>query len=141
MNTHIISPRGEVLVPKNNVVTAIATDVNEGAHLQRQTARRVTPEFERAAETIDDLVDHLAEVHARMLKSMDALASGAKEASRKARSSATDMSALLEKINRGANYDRLQKNVEVLERIAAAMTTLADLEKSGHLARVMKALQ
>lgn len=141
MNTHIISPRGEVLIPKNNVMTAVATDVNEGNQLQRHTARRVTPDFELAAKTIDALVDHLAEVHTRMLKSMDALANGAKDASRKARSSATDMSALLEKINRGANYDRLEKNVEVLERIAAAMTTLADLEKSGHLARIMKALQ
>lgn len=137
----IISKSGEVFAKKDTVFTAIAENINTGNHLQRQANHRVTPDFKAAAETIEAMVDHLEETQSRMLKGMDAIAKGATDASRKARSSASEMAALLEKINRGANYERLERNVALLERTAAAMQTLAELEKSGHLARVMRALQ
>lgn len=137
----IIGNRGEAFAEKTKVFTFVADDVNKGTQLQRQTAQHVTPDFEAAAKTIDALADHLADAHARMVKAMDQMAAGAKDASRKARGSATDMVALLDKIDRGANYDRLERNVATLERAAAAMQVLADLEKTGHLGRIIKALQ
>ena len=71
----------------------------------------------------------------------DALAAAAKDASRKARTSATDMSALLDKFNRSTDYVRLERNVAIIERMAAALGTLAELEKSGHLSKLMKGFQ
>ena len=141
-NTHItIGQRGEQLFDKNNVMSMVAEDINEGHQMQRQTNRRITPDFQAATETIDAMVSHLEEAQIRMLKSMDAVAKGATDASRKARSSASEMAAMLDKINRGANYERLERNVALLERTAAAMQSLADLEKTGQLSRVIKALQ
>lgn len=106
-----------------------------------ENTRNDLPDFQAATETIDAMASHLAEAQTRMLKSMDALAKGATDASRKARSSANDMAAMLDKINRGTNYERLERNVALLERTAAAMQSLADLEKTGQLSRVIKALQ
>lgn len=141
-NTHVtIGQRGEQLFDKNNVMSTVAEEINEGQQMQRQTSRRITPDFRAATETIDAMVDHLDEAHSRMLKSMDAVAKGATDASRKARSSANDMAAMLDKINRGTNYERLERNVALLERTAAAMQALSDLEKTGQLSRVIKALQ
>lgn len=141
-NTHVtIGQRGEQLFDKNNVMSTVAEEINEGQQMQRQTSRRITPDFQAATETIDAMVDRLDEAHNRMLKSMDAVAKGATDASRKARSSANDMAAMLDKINRGTNYERLERNVALLERTAAAMQSLADLEKTGQLSRVIKALQ
>ena len=141
-NTHVtIGQRGEQLFDKNNVMSTVAEEINEGHHMQRQTSRRITPDFQAATETIDAMVDRLDEAHNRMLKSMDAVAKGATDASRKARSSANDMAAMLDKINRGTNYERLERNVALLERTAVAMQALSDLEKTGQLSRVIKALQ
>ena len=141
-NTHItIGQRGEQLFDKNNVMSTVAEEINEGQQMQRQTSHRITPDFRAATETIDAMVDHLDEAHSRMLKSMDAVAKGATDASRKARSSANDMAAMLDKINRGTNYERLERNVALLERTAVAMQALSDLEKTGQLSRVIKALQ
>lgn len=141
-NTHVtIGQRGEQLFDKNNVMSMVAEDINEGHQMQRQTNRRITPDFQAATETIDAMASHLEEAQSRMLKSMDALAKGATDASRKARSSASDMAAMLDKINRGANYERLERNVALLERTAVAMQALSDLEKTGQLSRVIKALQ
>lgn len=137
----VIGPRGEASAKKDSLFSYVAEDTTNGSQLQRQTNRRVTPDFRAAAETIEAMVDHLEETQTRMLKGMDALAKGATDASRKARSSAADMTAMLDKINRGTNYERLERNVALLERTATAMQALAELEKSGHLARVMKALQ
>lgn len=136
-----ISQRGEVLVDHDTVVTFVAQDTNTGRHLQRQTARRITPDMQAASATVEAMTDHLAAVQKRMLAEMDALAAAAKDASRKARTSATDMSALLDKFNRSTDYVRLERNVAIIERMAAALGTLAELEKSGHLSKLMKGFQ
>ena len=140
-NGLIIGQRGEMLFSKDTALAFAAENINSGNHLQSSVSKRITPDFKAAEETIEQMVDRLEETNGRMNKAMDALAKGATDASRKARSSAADMTAMLDKINRGTNYERLERNVALLERTATAMQALAELEKSGHLARVMKALQ
>lgn len=137
----IISQRGEVLADHDTVMSFVAQDINTGGHLQRQTAKHITPDMQAASATVEAMTDHLATVQKRMLAEMDALAAAAKDASRKARTSATDMSALLDKFNRSTDYVRLERNVAIIERMAAALGTLAELEKSGHLSKLMKGLQ
>jgi hypothetical protein len=51
------------------------------------------------------------------------------------------MAAGLAKVEKAANFDRLERMVDLLERAAVAMSTLAEMEKSGQLAKLSEAIK
>lgn len=57
------------------------------------------------------------------------------------RDAADKLAAGLNKIEKAANFDRLERYVELLERAAKAMDLLATLEQSGKLEKIAGALR
>jgi len=64
-----------------------------------------------------------------------------KKASGSVRDAADKMASGLSKIEKTANFDRLEVFVVLLERAAAAMSSLSDLEKSGKLEKIANAIK
>lgn len=65
----------------------------------------------------------------------------AKQASGKVRDAAEKLSAGLIKIEKAANFDKLERYVELLERASKAMTVLAELDSSGKLEKIAAAIR
>lgn len=64
-----------------------------------------------------------------------------KKASGNVRDAADKMASGLLKIEKSANFDRLEVFVGLLERAATAMNSLAELEKTGKLEKIANAIK
>ena len=54
---------------------------------------------------------------------------------------ADDLASGLAKVEKAANFSNLERYVNLLERAATAMQTLAELEKAGKLEKIAGALK
>lgn len=88
---------------------------------------QATEAFERSRQRFIDLVNEtdfsIKKATAGMKQSSDAMAGS------------------LSRVEKAANFDRLERYVTLLERTAAAMATLAEIEKSGKLEKISSALR
>ena len=99
----------------------------------------------KEVENCADLTDAVTE---QLGKSVDALF--AKEAlffkqavsvAREIKNASENIGQGIARIEKAANFDRLERYVTLIERAAAAMNMLHDLEKTGKLEKISKALQ
>lgn len=79
-------------------------------------------------------MEHMLEAETRMSEA-------SKRTSGNVRKAADDLQSGLSKIEKVASFDRLDRAVAVLERAAAALTILAELEKDGKLERIANAVK
>lgn len=87
-----------------------------------------------AARVFDAAVDKLSAAQGQVTLT-------ARKVSTEMRKSATEIADGLSRIEKTANFDKFERYVSVLERAAAALSVLAELEKSGSLARIAGAVQ
>jgi hypothetical protein len=97
---------------------------------------------------IKTAIDLTEEADKRFASALDAFtkthidfSNSAKKASSSVRTAADTMAAGLARVEKAANFDRLERMVDLLERAAAAMSTLAEMEKSGQLAKLSEAIK
>lgn len=57
------------------------------------------------------------------------------------KSASERMAQGLQRVEKAANFDRLERYVELLERAANAMTILGELEKTGKLDKIATAIR
>ena len=69
------------------------------------------------------------------------IAANAKTASSKLKQAAELVGQGVVRMEKAANFDRLERYVSLLERAAVAMTTLGELEKSGKLEKIAEAIR
>lgn len=97
------------------------------------------------AQKATDLVNSVTEEFSRSLESMQKVRARfvdeSKQASGAVRDSAEKLAQGLLRVEKAANFARLQQYVDLLERAAAAMSTLAALEKDGKLDKIAGALR
>jgi hypothetical protein len=79
--------------------------------------------------------------HSDLIDMAGELQESAKKASGSVRKSADDLAQGLLKVQKQADFNNLNRYVELLERAATAMTTLAELEKAGKLQKIAGALK
>jgi hypothetical protein len=107
--------------------------------------KKVTKRMNADIKTAIDLTE---EADKRFASALDAFtkthidfSNSAKKASSSVRTAADTMAAGLARVEKAANFDRLERMVDLLERAAAAMSTLAEMEKSGQLAKLSEAIK
>jgi hypothetical protein len=107
--------------------------------------KKVTYPMNNDIETAIDLTKEANKRFASVLnaftKTHNDFSDSAKKASSSVRTAADTMASGLAKIEKVANFDRLERMVDLLERAAAAMSTLAEMEKSGQLAKLSEAIK
>ena len=101
----------------------MSVDVNNAA--------RVLNEAEKALMTASDRYQEKS-THLSLI---------AKKCSGDVRKAADDLASGLAKVEKTANFSNLERYVNLLERAATAMQTLAELEKSGKLDKIAGALK
>jgi hypothetical protein len=137
---HIQADKNGPLFTKSAVDDMALRMIAAGDFFNRK-AHFMTVDAQKAIELTDD-------VNARFSKTLDTFtdtttrfAKQAKTASGGVRDAADKLAAGLSRIEKAANFDRLERYVELLERAAKAMETLAVLEQSGRLDKIAAAIR
>jgi hypothetical protein len=123
-----------------HVHAASANDINQNNYFQRRV-KNMTTDFETAAAACEDATKLFNRQMNAMLSAEKQISEAAKKTSGNVRNAANDLSNGLLKLEKSANFDKLDRYVVLLERAASAMKTLADIEQSGKLDKIIEALK
>lgn len=132
--------RSGPLIRRDLANKLVADDINLGNYLQR-TVKEMTTDFEKASQTLNEATDLFNASLSNMLAKQREISEVSKRVSGDVRKAANDLAQGLAKVDKTANFDRLERNVATLERAAAALEVLATLESTGKLDKIMKAIQ
>ena len=122
--------------------TAIATELTSdvGTYLTRK-AKMISTDYEKATE-ITETADRMFKRNiSALMITTEELQTNIKTVSGNVRKAADDLAAGLTKVEKTANFANLERYVNLLERAATAMSTLAELEKEGKLDKISSALK
>lgn len=101
----------------------------------------MTAEAQKAIDITEDVEKHFATTLDKFLATEQRFVDSSKKASGNVRDSTQKLADGLSKIEKVANFDRLERYVELLERAATAMNVLAELDKSGKLSKIAAAIK
>lgn len=107
----------------------------------KKVTKHMNDDIKTAIDLTQDANKRFSAVLDAFTKTHKNFAESAKTASSSVRTAADTMAGGLAKIEKAANFDRLERMVDLLERAAAAMSTLAEMEKSGQLAKLSEAIK
>jgi len=113
---------------------------DSGTYLSRG-AKFVTTDMQKATDAITDAERLFSNAVDRYEQKSKALKEASRKVSSDVRKAADDMASGLNKIEKTANFNNLERYVSLLERAASAMQTLAELEKAGKLDKIAGALK
>jgi hypothetical protein len=124
------------------VAKALTKIVNNNPELFfQQKARNIMKEIKNATDIMDKAIEHFDKSYQRFQLLETAI-------QKDIRTKASDIKAAEEKLMQGlariekaANFDRLQQYVSLIERASSAMTLLADLQKDGRLDKIATAIR
>jgi hypothetical protein len=111
-----------------------------GTQLTRR-AKDMSTDYEAATKIADEANKMFKKSYSDLIDTTAQLQASAKKASGDVRKSADDLAQGLIKVQKQADFNNLTRYVELLERAATAMTTLAELEKAGKLQKIAGALK
>lgn len=97
-------------------------------------------DFETATEVCETATAMFMRAMDRLHEAEQRLSTGTKKTSGDIRKAANEMLNGLEKFEKVAEFEKLDKTVAILERAAKALTTLAELEKEGKLTQILSAV-
>ena len=106
-----------------------------------ESSKMTLTDTERAIENTERMNKQFEHALSSYTRSIAKVREEAKNVSSAVRESTKKLSQGLARIEKTANFDRLERYVSLLERAAAAMNTLAELEAAGKLDKIAGALK
>lgn len=131
---------GDLFATKKITALVIETVKNQPTEMMRR-AKKMTETTTDAIELIKRVEAQAFEAVTKLADTSKQLEETGKEVSGKVRMHAEKMAAGLRKIHAGANFELLERHTIMLERMAEAMKTLAELESRGTLAKISAAIK
>ncbi len=125
----------------SDVVKVVAAETASGALPLRTVKAHMKPDYEEASKVANDAEKLFKRSYDSMQAAVVNLQTMTKKASGDIRAAADSLSAGLARVEKQANFNNLERYVLLLERAAAAMAALAELEKSGKLEKIAGALK
>lgn len=101
----------------------------------------ISTDYEKASEIADTAEKMFKRNVSNLMGTTEELKGSIKKVSGDVRKAADDLAAGLSKVEKTANFANLERYVNLLERAATAMSTLAELEKEGKLEKISGALK
>ena len=148
VNQHFVKTKPDVIdrhgpgwtVKRINKAIADEMTTETGTYLTRR-AKMVETDYEKAAEIADTAEKMFKRNASNLMATSDELQANIKKMSGNIRKAADDLASGLMKVEKTANFSNLERYVNLLERAATAMSTLAELEKEGKLNKISNALK
>lgn len=101
----------------------------------------MTTDAQIAIEKTESVTKEFSESLDRFISVEKRFADQSKRAVGSVRDASEKLASGLAKVEKAANFDRLERYVALLERAASAMNTLAELEASGKLDKIAGAIR
>jgi len=98
-------------------------------------------DYDAATELLKQSEKAFSESLSKFQGSTAEVGAGVKKASGQIRDAAHRLNDSLAKVEKAANFDRLERYVDLLERANAAMQALAELESTGRLSKITQAIK
>ena len=133
--------KGGVYWKKEDIQDGIVNEINTGNTFQNRRAKQMSEKIKEATEVIDDLNKLFDKAVSNLVEKENKLTEVAKKASGNVRNSANDLLNGLLKIEKTADFNRLERYVELLERVSVSISTLAELEKTGKLEKIAASIR
>jgi hypothetical protein len=123
------------------VAIRVHQSVQLGDHFKRKVKMTSVKDLNESQEMMDKATDMLVHAMDRFQEAEEKLAASSKKASGTVRASADKLAAGLSKIEKQADFNRLERYVLLLERAEVAMASLAELDREGKLTKIAAALK
>ena len=135
--------RGGLLTDEKECTKLIVNSINYESDLfaRSKDLNDDAGQIAKATDKIDQMLGAVISGMDSLTAAQKELGIKAKSASSSVRESAEKLSAGLLRIEKSANFDRLERYVDLLERAAKAMTALGELEKTGKLEKIASAIR
>ena len=104
-------------------------------------AKKMTTDTEKAIQKTDEVTDGFGKSLSKFFAMQTQITEASKKASGNIRDATEKLSQGLLKIEKTANFDRLERYVVLLERASVAIESLAELEKNGRLEKIANAIK
>lgn len=123
-----------------DVSNVVLKFVENNIYLQAK-GKNVSNQIEEATAIINDAQKKFNHALEAFLTTERKFVDATKQASSQVRESADKLMNGLQKVEKTADFSRLEKYVDLLERASVAMNSLAELEKQGKLEKIASALK
>lgn len=125
-----------------SVINVVADELNsEGGTYLSRGVKNMSSDMQHATKTLTDAERMLDTAIEKYNAKAVTMSTTAKKCSGDVRKAADDLASGLAKVEKAANFNNLERYVNLLERAAIAMQTLAELEKAGKLEKIAGALK
>ncbi|MBR8093791.1 hypothetical protein KDX09_30980 [Burkholderia cenocepacia] len=124
-----------------DTLTMVANYINADSHYFQRRLKDMNTDFAKAESTTQDAIALFERSLSRMIDAEKQVSESTKKAAGSVRKSANELGDTMQRLLKTADIDRLERYATVLERMAAAMQTLATLEIDGKLDRIVSAIR
>ena len=125
-----------------SVTKALAKIANNNPELYfNQKERNIMKEITNATDIMDKAIEHFDKSYKRFELIETAMQKNIKTKAGDIKAAEEKLMQGLARIERAANFDRLQQYVTLIERASSAMKILADLETEGRLDKIATAIR
>lgn len=138
----VSTDKGEPVWDNAKLTRYVASDVKTNPNYFQHRAKQMnTQDLQDAQELIEQYTKTLSTSMEKLVEQENALSETSKKVSGRLRDSSQKLADGLARVEKIANFDRLERYATLLERIAASLESLAKLEESGVLQKVSGALK
>lgn len=131
---------GAPMFSSHDVALSIAADIQAGTYFRRKLSMH-KKDIDEARQSVNESVDMLDHSIARMCEKADLLSLTAKKASSNTRDSANKLNEAIIKLQKQADFEKLERYVALLERASIALNKLSELNDTGKLGKIIESLK
>ena len=132
--------RGDPRFSKETLHRNLIVEIAETDHIQRR-GRIVEKKINEVTEAVQATINAFGRSMDKLVETEQELDAKTKRVSGNIRDNAQKLADGLSRVEKLANFDRLERYVGLLERAASAMEVLSDMEKSGKLEKIASAIR
>lgn len=126
---------------KDDLDKVILQEIQHSNSYQNRRAKTVATGIEEATEIVTETTKLFSSAVSALSAKQSHLEETAKKVSGSVREQADKLASGLSRIEKAADFDKLERYVVLLERAATAFSTLADLEKTGKLEKIAASIR
>ena len=124
------------------VTTRVSILINaDNSNYFTQRVKHMSKDIQDAKSLVDEHIQSLHEAIELMVKKEELLVNSAKTTTGRLRDTVHKLSDGLAKVEKTANFDKLARYADTLERIERALSSLAEMEKTGLLTKISSSLR
>lgn len=138
--TVVTGKGGDQYFLNDEVVAYALNDIKAKQYFNRRV-KQMSNEIKDAIEKTETITQEFEAANHKLVTAQNKITTTVKTTSSQVRDASEKLSQGMARIEKAANFDRLERYAVLLERAAKAMNELAELEQSGRLEKIANAIK